>query len=296
MDVDFVPEHLVVVGGSYVGLEFAQAYRRFGARVTVVEKMDRLISREDEDVSKCVEEILRNDGVEIEIEAECMAFERRGDGVALTLECKGEGYEIAGSHVLLALGRTPNTGDLDLDRAGVAVDERGFISVDDELRTSVPGIWALGDCNGRGAFTHTAYNDYEIVADNLLEGAKRSVHDRFTTYALFIDPPLGRVGMTDAEVRESGRKALTGRRPMTRVSRAVEKGETQGFMKVTVDADSKRILGAAILGTGGDEAIHAVLDTMAADAPYTTLRDAVHIHPTVSELIPTVLGEMKAME
>jgi pyruvate/2-oxoglutarate dehydrogenase complex dihydrolipoamide dehydrogenase (E3) component len=225
-----------------------------------------------------------------------MALERRGRGVALKVQCGPEAREIVGSHLLLALGRVPNTSDLGLDQAGVATDERGFIVVDDELRTNVPGIYAIGDCNGRGAFTHTAYNDHRIVADNLLLGTKRSVKDRLLAYGLFIDPPLGRVGGTDAEVRKSGRQALTNLRPMTRVGRAVEKGETQGFMKITVDAESHRILGAAILGTGGDEAIHAVLDTMAARAPYTTLRDAVHIHPTVAELIPTLLEELKPME
>jgi len=295
MDVDFLPEHLIVLGGSYIGLEFAQAYRRFGSRVTVVEKMDRLIAREDPDVSKGVEEILRNEGVSIETGAECMALERRGSGVALKLDCRGNAREVTGSHLLLALGRVPNTDDLGLDKAGVVVDPRGFITVDDELRTSVPGIWAIGDCNGRGAFTHTSYNDYEIVADNLLLGTKRSVTDRIIAYGLFIDPPLGRVGMTDAEVRKSGRKALVGMRPMTRVGRAVEKGETQGFMKVIVDAETQRILGAAILGTGGDEAVHCIIDVMMAGAPYTTLRNSVHIHPTVSELIPTVLGEMKPL-
>jgi pyruvate/2-oxoglutarate dehydrogenase complex dihydrolipoamide dehydrogenase (E3) component len=295
MDVDFLPGHLVVIGGSYVGLEFAQAYRRFGAEVTVVEKGPRLIGREDADVSDCVLDILRDDGVNARTGAECMAVEKRGRDIAVHLDCTEGAREVVGSHLLLAVGRVPNTDDLDLDKAGVATDERGYITVDEQLRTSVPGIWAIGDVNGRGAFTHTAYNDYEIVADNLLGGAKRSVDERLTAYALFTDPPLGRVGMTDAEVRKSGRQALVGRRPMTRVSRAVEKGETKGFMKVTVDATTRRILGAAILGVGGDEAIHSILDVMMLDAPYTALQHSVHIHPTVAELIPTVLGEMKPM-
>lgn len=296
LDLDTLPEHLIVLGGSYIGLEFAQVFRRFGARVTVVEKLDRVIAREDPDVSEAVAGLLRDEAIAVETGADCIAVERRGGGVALKLACADGGREVAGSHLLLALGRAPNTADLGLEAAGVAVDERGYVVVDDELRTNVPGIWAVGDCNGRGAFTHTSYNDYEIVADNLLAGRSRRVDDRLACYALFVDPPLARVGLTDAEVRRSGRRALTGRRPMTRVGRAVEKGETKGFMKVTVDADSERILGAAILGTGGDEAIHAILDTMSAGAPYTTLRDSVHIHPTVAELIPTVLGELEPLQ
>ncbi len=292
MEVDFLPEHLVIVGGSYIGLEFGQMYRRFGSRVTIVEKGPRLIAREDEDVTRAVLEILRNEGVAVELEAECMSVEKRGAGIAVRLDCAEGAREVLGSHLLLAVGRVPNTGDLGLDKAGVEVDARGYIKVDDELRTSVPGIWALGDCNGRGAFTHTSYNDYEIVADNLLNGDRRSVRDRITAYGLFIDPPLGRAGMTEEEVRRSGRKALVGKRPMTRVGRAIEKGETQGFMKISVDAETRQILGAAILGVGGDEAIHALLDAMYAKAPYTTVQRAVHIHPTVSELLPTVLGEL----
>ncbi|PTB22734.1 FAD-containing oxidoreductase [Trinickia symbiotica] len=295
MDLDFLPEHLIVVGGSYTGLEFAQMYRRFGSAVTVVEKGARLISREDEDVSKAVEEILRNDGVGIETHAECMAAEKRGNGIAVNLDCKDGTREVVGSHLLLAVGRTPNTDDLGLERAGIEVNERGYITVDDQLNTSVPGVWALGDCNGRGAFTHTSYNDYEIVASNLLEGENRSVRDRIVAYGLYVDPPLGRAGMTENQVRDAGRNALVGIRPMTRVGRAVEKGETQGFMKVTVDADTKEILGAAILGVGGDEAIHCLLDAMYAKAPYTVVQRAVHIHPTVCELLPTLLGDLKPM-
>lgn len=295
MEIDFLPEHLIVVGGSYVGLEFGQMYRRFGSQVTIVEKGPRLIAREDEDVSQCVFEILRDEGVRIELGAECMAVEQRGDRIAIKLDCTGNTREVEGSHLLLAIGRVPNTDDLGLEQAGVAVDDRGYITVDDQLRTNVPGVWALGDCNGRGAFTHTSYNDYEIAADNLLNGDTRSVRDRIIAYGLFIDPPLGRVGMTEDEIRRSGRNALVGKRPMTRVSRAVEKGETQGFMKIAVDADTKEILGAAVLGAGGDEAIHSLLDAMYAKAPYTVVQRAVHIHPTVSELLPTVLGELKPL-
>ena len=296
MNQDVLPEHLLIVGGSYIGLEFAQMYRRFGAQVTVIEKFPKLIGREDDDVSSAVLQVLVNEGIAVELGAECMRAEQRSGGrIAVKLEC-GEGTrEAVGSHLLLAVGRIPNTDDLGLERAGVRRDARGYICVDDELRTNVPGIWALGDCNGRGAFTHTSYNDYEIVADNVLDGGKRSVRDRINAYALFIDPPLGRAGLTEAEIRKSGRRALTGKRPMTRVGRAVEKGETQGFMKVTVDAENRKILGAAILGTGGDEAIHSILDVMYTGAPYDVLRRSVNIHPTVSELVPTILGELEPL-
>jgi pyruvate/2-oxoglutarate dehydrogenase complex dihydrolipoamide dehydrogenase (E3) component len=296
MDVDFLPRHLVVIGGSYVGLEFAQMFRRFGSEVTVVEKGPRLIAREDEDVSAAVKDIVEKEGIGIRLDSECISFEPRGEEVCVGVDCSSGDRQVLGSHVLLAVGRKPNTDDLGLDKAGVETDGRGYITVDDELRTSVPGIWALGDCNGKGAFTHTSYNDFEIVAANVLDGDKRRVSDRLPAYALYIDPPLGRAGMSEAEARKSGRNLLVGMRPMTRVARAVEKGETQGFMKIVADADSKEILGAAILGTGGDEAIHCILDTMYAKAPYTTQQRAVHIHPTVSELIPTVLGEMKPAE
>jgi pyruvate/2-oxoglutarate dehydrogenase complex dihydrolipoamide dehydrogenase (E3) component len=296
MDLDYLPEHLVIIGGSYIALEFAQAYRRFGAQVTVVEKMPQIIGREDADVSQGVADILRNEGIRIETAAECMTLEKRGAQTAVKLDCAGGAREVLGSHLLLAVGRVPNSDELGLEKAGVTLDARGYIAVDASLRTAVPGIWALGDCNGKGAFTHTAYNDYEIVADNLLKGERRSVDDRITAYGLFIDPPLARVGLSDAEIRKSGRRALVGKRMMTRVGRAVEKGETQGFMKMAVDADTQQILGAAILGVGGDEAIHCILDVMYAKAPYTVLQRAVHIHPTVAELIPTVLGELKPMD
>jgi pyruvate/2-oxoglutarate dehydrogenase complex dihydrolipoamide dehydrogenase (E3) component len=292
MDVDYLPEHLIVIGGSYIGLEFGQMYRRFGSRVTIVEKMPRIIAREDPDVAEGVTQILRNEGVSVETGAECMVVEKRGARLAVKLDCAEGRREVVGSHLLLAVGRVPNTGDLGLAAAGVATDARGFITVDDALCTNVPGIFAIGDCNGRGAFTHTSYNDYEIVADNLLHGTQRSVRDRIVAYGLFIDPPLGRIGMTDMEVRKSGRRALTGMRAMTRVGRAVEKGEAQGFMKISVDADTKEILGAAILGLSGDEAIHCLLDAMYLKAPYTAIQRMVHIHPTVAELIPTVLGEL----
>ena len=295
MDLDVVPEHLVIVGGSYVGLEFGQMYRRFGSEVTIVEMGPHLIGREDEDISEEVTRILGNEGVDVRLDAECIAAAVSGDGISIGVDCETGDRAVSGSHLLVAVGRRPNTDDLGLDAAGVEVDQRGYIVVDDQLRTSATGIWALGDCNGRGAFTHTTYNDYEIVAANLLDDDPRRVSDRIVCYGLFIDPPLGRVGMTDTEVRASGRNALIGRRPMTRLSRAVEKGETQGFMKITVDADSQEILGAAILGVGGDEAIHCIADIMYAEAPYTVMQRAVHIHPTVAELIPTMLGELEPL-
>jgi pyruvate/2-oxoglutarate dehydrogenase complex dihydrolipoamide dehydrogenase (E3) component len=291
--LDRVPEHLVVVGGSYIGLEFAQMYRRFGADVTIVEMGPRLIGREDEDVSEAIRTILIGEGITVRTDATCIGFSARPHGVAVSVNCTSGEPEVIGSDVLLAVGRRPNTEDLGLDRAGIATDARGYITVDEGLATSVPGIWAVGDCNGRGAFTHTAYNHFEIVAANLLDGEQRRVSDRIPAYALYIDPPLGRVGMTVAQGRATGRPLLIGERPMTRVSRAVEKGETKGFMRVVVDAETHRILGAAILGTGGDEAIHGLLDVMNADLSYGALQDAVPIHPSVSELIPTMLSEMR---
>ena len=293
LGLDSVPEHLVIVGGSYIGLEFGQMFRRFGARVTIVEKGPRLIAREDEDVSAAIRGILEGEGIAVRTSAECISFAPRPDGIAVRVDCGSGDPEVVGSHVLLAVGRRPNTDDLGLDAAGVETDERGYIRVDDRLATNVPGIWAMGDCNGRGAFTHTAYNDFEIIAANLLDGGDRRVSSRIPGYALYIDPPLGRVGMSETEARKAGRSILLSTRPMTRVGRAVEKGETQGFMKVVADAESRRILGAAILGTGGDEAIHGIVDMMNADAPYPVLQWAVPIHPTVSELIPTVLGDLR---
>jgi pyruvate/2-oxoglutarate dehydrogenase complex dihydrolipoamide dehydrogenase (E3) component len=295
MDVDFLPKHLIVVGGSYIGLEFGQMYRRFGSEVTIVERGPRLINREDEDVSEAIKGILENEGINLRLDAECMAVEKRGDQVVVKLDCSSGAREVAGSDLLLAVGRRPNTDDLGLETAGIAVDEHGYIEVDDQLRTNVPGVWALGDCNGRGAFTHTSYNDYEIVAANLLDNDPRRLSDRIQAYGLYIDPPLGRAGMTEGEVRKSGRKALIGKRPMTQVARAIEKGETQGFMKILVDAETKAILGAAILGAGGDEIVHSILDVMYANAPYTVIRRAMHIHPTVTELIPTMLGELEPL-
>src|SRR5271156_2515056 len=300
LELDTLPRHLIIVGGSYVGLEFGQIFRRFGSEVTIIEKSSRLVSREDEDVSASIRAFLEKEGLRVRTSAECIHFKPHGNDIAAGVDCTEDPSESIGSHVLLAVGRRPNTDDLDLDKAGIAHDEHGFITVDDQLRTNVPGIWAIGDCNGRGAFTHTAYNDYEIVAANLLDHdvpgqAPRRVSDRILCYGLYTDPPLGRVGLTETEVRKSGKPALIGTRPMTKVGRAYEKGETEGFMKVLVDAETKQILGASILGTGGDEAVHCIIDTMYAKAPYTNIQRAVHIHPTVSELIPTVFGDLKPL-
>jgi pyruvate/2-oxoglutarate dehydrogenase complex dihydrolipoamide dehydrogenase (E3) component len=293
MDVDFVPQHLVVVGASYIGLEFGQMYRRFGSEVTMVEMAPRPIGREDHDVSSAVAEILEHDGIELRMNATCLSVQPHEQGVAINVDCQEGDKEVAGSHLLMAVGRVPNTDDLGLDAAGVSRDKRGYIEVGDDLQTSVAGVYALGDCNGKGAFTHTAYNDYEIVAANLLDGERRSVKDRITSYALFIDPPLGRIGMTEAEATQSGHPLLVGKRPMTKVGRAVQKGETQGFMKVVVDATDEHILGAAILGTSGDEVVHSLIDAMYAGLSYKAVRRGVRIHPTVSELIPTVLAELR---
>ena len=296
LELDTLPKHLVVVGGSYIGIEFGQMYRRFGSEVTIVEKGPRLVGHEDEDVSACVQSILEAEGIVIRTSAECIQLKRNGNGVVVGTNCETGEPDIAGSHVLLAVGRVPNTDDLGLENAGITADARGYILVDDQLRTNVPGIYALGDCNGRGAFTHTAYNDYEIVAANLLDNDPRRVSDRILCYAMYLDPPLGRIGLTEDAVRKSGRPALIATRPMTRVNRALEKGESLGFMKVLVDAESKLILGASLLGVGCDEAIHCLLDVMYARAPYTTISRAVHIHPTVSELIPTLLQSLKPLE
>jgi pyruvate/2-oxoglutarate dehydrogenase complex dihydrolipoamide dehydrogenase (E3) component len=294
LEVDTLPHNLVIVGGSYIALEFAQMYRRFGAQVTVVERGSRLAPREDDDVSATIKDILEAEGIDIVLGADDIRISKSDNGFELTPRAGAD--PIQGSHLLLAVGRRPNTDDLGLEAAGVQTDARGYIVVDDQLKTNVDHIWAMGDCNGKGAFTHTSYNDFEIVAANLLDDDPRRVSDRITTYALYIDPPLGRAGMTVGEVRASGRKALLGQRPMTKVGRAVEKGETQGFMQVVVDADTHQILGATILGVGGDEAIHAILDVMSAKAPYTTLSRTMHIHPTVSELIPTMLQEMSPLD
>lgn len=293
MELDYLPRHLLIIGGSYIGLEFAQMFRRFGSEVTVIEKNASIIPREDADVAATVMQVLQREGVNFRLNAECISPQKQGDEIVVRLDCDEGDNEVTGSHLLLAVGRAPNTNDLGLEQAGIQTDNRGFITVDDQLQTNVSGVWALGDCNGQGAFTHTSYNDYEIVAANLLDDDPRRVSDRIMTYGLFVDPPLGRVGMTESQARDSGRSVLMGKRPMTRVGRAVEQGQTDGFMKVLVDADTKEIIGAAIIGLNGDEVIHAITDIMYAKVPYTVIQRAVHIHPTVSELIPTMLGELE---
>jgi pyruvate/2-oxoglutarate dehydrogenase complex dihydrolipoamide dehydrogenase (E3) component len=295
MAMDRLPEHLIIAGGSYIGLEFAQMYRRFGARVTVLEYAGRLIGREDPDVSDAVCAFLEAEGIDVRLNVRDFAVEKSTAGVRLRATVAGAPLDIEGSDLLLAVGRRPNVEALNLAAAGIALDRRGYIQVDDALGTTAPGIWALGDVNGRGAFTHTSYNDYQIVAANLLEGAQRSVADRIPAYALYTDPPLGRVGLTEAEVRASGRPALIATRPMSRVGRAFERGETTGFMKVLVDAETQLILGAALLGVEGDEVVHTLVDAMAARTPATTLARTMHIHPTVSELIPTLLKSLSPL-
>ncbi|MFT7542674.1 MAG: pyruvate/2-oxoglutarate dehydrogenase complex dihydrolipoamide dehydrogenase (E3) component [Gammaproteobacteria bacterium] len=296
MDLEQVPAHLIVIGGSYIGLEFGQIYRRFGSRVTIMERGSRLIKRDDPDVSTCVQEILESEGIDVRCNAECLSVAPHSEGVAVQTACDGDQAPVIGSHLLIAVGRTPNTDSLGLDRAGIETDSRGHILVDDQLCTNVSGVWALGDCNGRGAFTHTSYNDYEIVAANLFDDDPRRISDRILCYGLFIDPPLGRIGMTESQARASGRNVLIGKRLMSNVGRARERSETDGFIKILVDRDTKEILGAAILGIGGDEVVHSLLDVMYAKAPYTVISRAVHIHPTVSELIPTTLQSLVPLE
>jgi pyruvate/2-oxoglutarate dehydrogenase complex dihydrolipoamide dehydrogenase (E3) component len=295
MDIDFLPPHLLILGGSYIGLEFAQAYRRFGSKVTVIEFGPRLISREDDDVSQAVAGFLKEEDVDVRVKSQIVGVEKRGNSIVAKVESTGTISEIAGTHLLVATGRRPNTDDLSLDKAGIGTNARGYIQVDDQLRTNIPGIWAMGDCNGRGAFTHTSWNDFQIVAANLLDNDQRRVSDRIMAYALYTDPPLGRAGMTEAEVRRTGKPALISTLAMTDVMRAYEKGETKGFMKILVDRESKQILGASFLGLEGDEVIHCVLDTMYARAPYTVMQRAMHIHPTVSEFIPTMMDALEPL-
>lgn len=292
LELDYIPEHLLIVGGSYIGLEFGQAFRRFGSEVTIVEVADRLVTREDPDISESIKGVLEAEGINLRLQAECISLTNDGERIKMDLECDSGDRLVTGSHVLLAVGRVPNTDELGVEKAGLEIDDRGYIQVNDKLETNVPGIWALGDVNGRGAFTHTSYNDHEIVAANLLDNGNRRVSDRFMTYGLFIDPPLGRVGLTEQQAEAQGYNIKVGTMQMSSISRAKEKGETQGLMKLIIDADTDKFLGAAILGVGGDEIVASITNTMYADAPYTVVRDAVHIHPTVNELIPTLLGQI----
>jgi pyruvate/2-oxoglutarate dehydrogenase complex dihydrolipoamide dehydrogenase (E3) component len=296
MAVDFLPEHLVILGGSYIGLEFGQMYRRFGSAVTIIQHGPHLVPREDEDVAVAIREILEDEGISILTDADATRVENRGGEIAVTVEVGGRTTRVVGSHLLVATGRRPNTDDLGLEEAGIATDERGFIEVDGQLRTSVPGVYALGDCNGRGAFTHTSYNDFEIIEANLFGGEQRRVEDRIPTYALFIDPPLGRAGLTEREVRKKGMRALVAKMPMEDVGRAYERSETRGFMKIIVDAETKLILGAALLGIEGDEIVQGLLDLMYAKAPWTVIRRAMHIHPTVYEMIPYMFDDLQPLD
>lgn len=296
MEVDFVPEHLIIVGGSYIGLEFGQMFRRFGSKVTIVERQDRIIAKEDADVSAAVQEILEKEGINFRLKANCLGGKMVNGKVIVDVDCASGNPQEEGTHLLLATGRMPNTDDLGLDKVGIKTDERGYIEVNDTLHTNITGIWALGECNGKGAFTHTAYNDYEIVAANLLHNGSRKVSDRILCYALFTDPPLARIGITEQQVRDSGQKALMATYPMSSVARAKEKGETEGFIKILVNEDSNKILGASILGIEGDEAIHALLDLMYAQQSYKVMQNAVHIHPTISELLPTILGKLEPLK
>jgi len=296
MAVDFLPPHLVILGGSYVGLEFAQVYRRFGSKVTVIELGPRLISREDQDVSEAVAGFLNEEGIDVRVDSKVIGVEKAGNSITAKIESTGRISQVAGTHILVATGRRPNTDDLGLDKAGIATDARGYIQVDDQLRTNISGIWAMGDCNGRGAFTHTSWNDFEILAANLLDNDQRRVSDRITAYALYTDPPLGRAGMTEWEVRKTRKSALISTIAVRDVARAYERGETRGFMKILVDRDNKQILGASFLGLEGDEIIHCVIDIMYAKAPYTVIQRAMHIHPTVSEFIPTMMGKLKPLQ
>ncbi len=296
LDVDYIPEHLLIVGGSYIGLEFAQAFRRFGSRVTVVEMAERLIAREDADVSDAVREILEAEGIDVRLNAKCLSVEKKNNTISMGLDCSAGAPHINGSHLFVAVGRKPNTDDLGLDKAGIVTDSKGFITVDDQCRTNVEGVWAIGDVNGRGAFTHTSYNDFEIVAANLFDDDPRRISDRIPCYGLFVDPPLGRVGMTEKEVKAKGIKALVAKRMMTSIGRARERSETQGFMKVVVEAESRKVLGAAILGLNGDEVVHAFLDIMSVGAPYTAISRTMHIHPTVAEYLPTLLEDLRPLD
>ena len=296
LDLATVPQHLVVIGGSYIGLEFAQMMRRFGADVTVLEKSARFLSREDVDVGSGIRSILEAEGVKFVLGADKLTFSPQQAQIAVRATVDGHVQTLVGSHVLLAIGRQPNTDGLGLDMAGIHTDERGYITVDEQCRTSADGVWAVGDCNGRGAFTHTAYNDHEIVVANVFDNDARRISDRVPCYALFTDPPLGRIGLNEDQVRKTGKPALMAVMAMQRVARAREVGETQGFMKVLVDAASGQLLGASILGHNGDEVVHALLTLMVAGQPFSAMARAMHIHPTVSELLPTLLQQLKPLK
>ncbi|MFN0113540.1 MAG: FAD-containing oxidoreductase [Paracoccaceae bacterium] len=297
MDLDRVPGHLLVVGGSYIGLEFGQVFRRLGAEVTVVEQSPRLLPREDAEISQEIGTILSGEGLSLHTGVADLAVKSAGDMILATFRDEmGTERRIEVSHLLVATGRRPNTADLGLDAAGLKTDARGVIPVDDECRTAQPHIWALGEVNGKGAFTHTAYNDFEIVAANLLDGASRRISDRQLAYALFIDPPLGRVGMTESDARAAGLRPLVGIRRMARVGRAIESGETRGMMKVVLCADTRKLLGAAVLGFRGDEAAQFLLPALYKGMTDRDVMNMVGIHPTVTELLPYAIADARPVD
>lgn len=293
LELEEIPEHLVIIGGGYIGLEFGQMFRRFGSKVTIMEKGNQLLQREDDDIAEEIATILKDSGIEVKLDSDCLSAEKADTGISVKYNCHNRIEKIKASHVLIATGRIPNTDDLGLENTEVKLDERGFIKVNNELQTSVDNIWALGDCNGEGAFTHTAYNDFQIVNSHLFEERKRSLSDRFTCYAAFIDPPLARVGLNENDIKKQGLKARIATRLMSKIARAKEKGETAGKLKIFIENDTNKILGATFLGAGADEYIHTMIDQMYSGASYEVIRDAIHIHPTVSELLPTMLENLK---
>lgn len=289
LELKVIPEHLVIVGGGYIGLEFGQMFRRFGSKVTILEKGEKLLQKEDGDISDLLEEIMKDSGVAVNLQSNCIGAIKNNDSIEVSYSCEDNTQKLKASHFLLATGRTPNTNDLGLENTDVTLTEDGFIEVDDTLRTSVDHIWALGDCNGEGAFTHTAYNDFQIVNSQLFLDQKRFLSDRFTCYAAYIDPPLARVGMNQKDIQKKGLMAKVSEISMSKIARAKEMGETTGKLKIFIEEDTDTILGAIFIGTGADEYIHTIIDQMYAGASYKTVRDAIHIHPTISELIPTML-------
>jgi pyruvate/2-oxoglutarate dehydrogenase complex dihydrolipoamide dehydrogenase (E3) component len=296
LELKEIPDHLIIVGGGYIGLEFGQMFSRFGSEVTIIEKGNKLLKKEDNDIAQAITQIIKSEGINLRLNAECVSGLEENGQVTVDLDCDEDVNRVSGSHLLMAAGRVPATDSLGLEHTEITVDDRGYISVNDHLETTVENVFALGDCNGEGAFTHTAYNDYQIVSSYLFDDGERTLNNRYTCYAAYIDPPLARVGLNEAQVKEKGINAKMATRPMTRVARAKEKGETQGLMKIIVEAETDKILGATFLGTGADEYIHSIIDLMYAGAPYTVIRDAVHIHPTVSELIPTMLEQLEPLK